>query len=227
MQYGRSNCPTGEAHCARRATSYEHAQRASRPILYKARQTHRSFRECSEDKFDMTTHGELSADSPISNHQTSFPEQDQTFSISIRPPSCGKMSTPREGPNPLRPYYIPPSVGDPLDFQPNASAAKHGSKHASTSTDSFGSSTRNILADMDYSDYISDSGTSPTEAMKGLIEKALWRYFSVFLAQPFDVSKTILQVQLARTGQKPVSRFREEDEMRRRPGNSRRESYHV
>ena len=138
------------------------------------------------------------------------------------------MSTPREGPNPLRPYYIPPSVGDPLDFQPNASSvAKYGSKHASKPTDSFGSSTRNILADMDYSDYITDSGSSPTEALKALVEKALWRYFSVFLAQPFDVSKTILQVQLPRAGQRPVSRFREEDEIRRRPANSRRESYHV
>ena len=79
MQYSRSNCPTGDAHCARRATSYQHAQRASRPILYEARETHRSFRaRWSEDKFDMTTHGELSADSPISNHRTN-PEQDQMF----------------------------------------------------------------------------------------------------------------------------------------------------
>ena len=138
------------------------------------------------------------------------------------------MATPREGPNPLRPYYIPPSVGDHLEFQHNASsAAKLGSKHASTSTDSFGSSTRNILADMDYSDYISDSGTSPTDALKGLVEKALWRYTSVFLAQPFEVSKIILQVQLARAGQRPVTRLGDEDEMRRRPGNYRRESYHV
>ena len=138
------------------------------------------------------------------------------------------MATPREGPNPLRPYYIPPSVGDHLDLQQNASsAAKLGSKHASTSTDSFGSSTRNILADMDYSDYITDSGTSPTDALKGLVEKALWRYTSVFLAQPFEVSKTILQVQLARAGQRAVSKLGDEHDMRKRPGNYRRESYHV
>ena len=174
----------------------------------------------------MTTHGELSADSPISDHQTGFLNETKHFPFPG--PFVRKMSTPREGPNPLRPYYIPPSVGDHLDFQQNASrAAKLGSKHASTSTDSFGSSTRNILADMDYSDYISDSGTSPTDALKGLVEKALWRYTSVFLAQPFEVSKILLQVQLARAGQRSVSRLGDEDEMRRRPGNYRRESYDV
>ena len=174
----------------------------------------------------MTTHGELSTDSPISNHQTGSLNETKRFPFLV--PFVTKMATPREGPNPLRPYYIPPSVGDSLGFQQNASsAAKLGSKHASTSTDSFGSSTRNILADIDYSDYISDSGTSPSEALKGLIEKALWKYTSVFLAQPFEVSKTILQVQLARAGQRPVSRLGDEDEMRRRPGNYRRESYHV
>ena len=174
----------------------------------------------------MTTHGELSTDPPISNHQTGFLNEAKHFPFPG--PSPRKMATPREGPNPLRPYYIPPSVGESLDFQQNAStAAKLSSKHASTSTDSFGSSTRNILADMDYSDYISDSGTSPTDALKGLVEKALWRYTSIFLAQPFEVSKTILQVQLARAGQRPVLRLGDEDEMRRRPGNFRRESYHV
>ncbi len=174
----------------------------------------------------MATHGESSADPPISNHQTGFLNETKHFLF--RGPFRRKMSTPREGPNPLRPYYIPPSVGNSIDFQQNASsAAKLGSKHASTSTDSFGSSTRNILADMDYTDYISDSGSSPTEAIKGLVEKALWKYTSVFLAQPFDVSKTILQVQLARAGQRPVSSLGEEDEMRRRPGNYRPESYHV
>ena len=106
-------------------------------------------------------------------------------------------------------------------------AANLGSKHASTSTNNFGSSARNILADMDYSDYISDSGPSGTEVMKGLVEQALWKYTSVFLAQPFDVAKTVLQVQLAGQGQKPASRLVAEDDMRRRPGNYRRGSYEV
>jgi fusion and transport protein UGO1 len=80
---------------------------------------------------------------------------------------------------------------------------------------------------MDYSDYISDSGPSGTEVMKGLVEQALWKYTSVFLAQPFDVAKTVLQVQLAGQGQKPASRLVAEDDMRRRPGNYRRGSYEV
>ena len=138
------------------------------------------------------------------------------------------MSSPREGPNPLRPYYIPPSVSNPPDVSQNASSAANlGSKHASTSTNSFGSSARNILADMDYSDYISDSGPSGTEVMKVLVEQALWKYMSVFLAQPFEVAKTVLQVQLAGQGQKPGSKFVLEDDMRRRPGNYRRHSDEV
>ena len=138
------------------------------------------------------------------------------------------MSRPQEGPNPLRPYYIPPSVGNPPDVSQNASSAANlGSKHASTSTNNFGSSARNILADMNYSDYISDSGPSGTEVMKALVEQALWKYTSVFLAQPFEVAKTVLQVQLAGQEQKPGSKFVSEDNVRSRPGNYRRHSYEV
>lgn len=78
---------------------------------------------------------------------------------------------------------------------------------------------------MDYSEYISESSPSPTAMMKGLVEQAIWKYTSVFLAQPFEVSKTILQVQVARQGQKQAARV--EDDMRRRPGNYRRDSYEV
>lgn len=136
------------------------------------------------------------------------------------------MSTTREGPNPLRPYYIPPSVGPAIDASHNAtSAASFGSKNASTSTNSFGSSARNILADMDYAEYMSESSPSPAVMMKRLMEQAIWKYSSVFLAQPFEVSKTILQVQAARQGQKQATRA--EEDMRRRPGNYRRDSYEV
>ena len=170
----------------------------------------------------MTTPQKYNADAPISN----FAEKTK-HSLPLRL-FCGKMSSPREGPNPLRPYYIPPSVGNLADVSHNvSSAANLGSKHASTSTNSFGSSARNILADMDYSDYISDSGPSGTEVMKGLVEQALWKYTSVFLAQPFDVAKTVLQVQFAGQGQKPASRLVAENDMQRRPGNYRRGSYEV
>ena len=136
------------------------------------------------------------------------------------------MSTQREGPNPLRPYYIPPSVGPsgPLNgtFATNA-----GSKHVSTSTNSFGSSARNILADMDYTDYIPESSPSSTAVIKGLVEQAIWKYTSVFLAQPFEVAKTVLQVQAGGQTQKLQAKEEYADDMRRRPGSYRRDSYEV
>lgn len=145
---------------------------------------------------------------------------------SLTQATSSSMSASREGPNPLRPYYIPPSVGHASNASHHAtSPANLGSKNVPTSTNSFGSSARNILADMDYSEYISDSPPSPTAMMKGLVEQAIWKYSSVFLAQPFEVSKTILQAQVARQGQKQAARV--EDDMRRRPGTYRRDSYEV
>ncbi|KAL8814479.1 MAG: hypothetical protein Q9223_006297, partial [Gallowayella weberi] len=108
------------------------------------------------------------------------------------------MSAPKEGPNPLRPYYIPPSVGGTAGTTSKASpspnlGSRYGSSQPATSS-TFGSSARNILADMDYSEYLSDASPSSTANVKALAEQALWKYTSVFLAQPFDVAKTVLQV---------------------------------
>lgn len=140
------------------------------------------------------------------------------------------MTTPREGPNPLRPYYIPPSIGHPGDVHHNVSSAPNISKtHASVSapTTSFGSSARNILADMDYSEYLSESSPSPKDVAKQLVEQALWRYSSVFLAQPFEVAKTVLQVHAAPSGQMSISKAAFNEDMRRRPASYRRDSYDV
>ncbi|KAL8855666.1 MAG: hypothetical protein Q9178_007677 [Gyalolechia marmorata] len=110
------------------------------------------------------------------------------------------MSATREGPNPLRPYYIPPSVGNTTgtaSAKPSPSpkfGGNHGSPSPSATSPSFGSSARNILADMDYSEYLSDPSPSTTATIKALAEQALWKYTSVFLAQPFEVAKTLLQV---------------------------------
>ncbi len=110
------------------------------------------------------------------------------------------MSATREGPNPLRPYYIPPSVGNTTgtaSAKPLPSprfSGNHGSSSPSATSPSFGSSARNILADMDYSEYLSDPSPSTTATIKTLAEQALWKYTSVFLAQPFEVAKTLLQV---------------------------------
>ncbi|KAL8716675.1 MAG: hypothetical protein Q9225_006020 [Loekoesia sp. 1 TL-2023] len=126
------------------------------------------------------------------------------------------MSTSREGPNPLRPYYVPPSVGKP----PNASTTtniggKYGSPQPTTSP-SFGSSARNILADMDYSEYLSDPSPSSTATIKTLAERAVWKYSSVFLAQPFEVAKTVLQIRAPNSGQKVLSQAPMVEESRRR-----------
>lgn len=137
------------------------------------------------------------------------------------------MSAPREGPNPLRPYYIPPSVG-PSGPQNGTFATNAGSKHvSSTSTNSFGSSARNILADMDYTDYIPESSPSSSAIIKGLVEQAIWKYTSIFLAQPFEVAKTVLQVQASSHAQESVAKEAFADDMRRRPDSYRRDSYEV
>ena len=134
------------------------------------------------------------------------------------------MSAPREGPNPLRPYYVPPSVGPAQDFHNTTFTSTHiGSKHASTgtATNSFGSSARNILADMDYSEYIPDASPSSSEIGKQLVEQAIWKYTSVFLAQPFEVAKTVLQVQIAPGDQRSSAQARVAEKVRRQPGRYR------
>lgn len=137
------------------------------------------------------------------------------------------MSAPREGPNPLRPYYIPPSVS-PSGPQNGTFATNAGSKHiSSTSTNSFGSSARNILADMDYTDYIPESSPSSSAIAKGLVEQAIWKYTSIFLAQPFEIAKTVLQVQAGSQPQKSLAKEAFADDIRRRPGSYRRDSSEV
>lgn len=102
------------------------------------------------------------------------------------------MSTSRETPNPLRPYYIPPSVGLPPDpvTVPNSTAATASSFGSRTILTS---SARGILSELDYSDYLSDASPSVSELLKKLLDQALWKYSSVLIAQPFEVAKTILQ----------------------------------
>ena len=109
------------------------------------------------------------------------------------------MSIPSEGPNPLRPYYVPPSTeSTSLVLRELSSPISHTSKNVSSTlstSKSLGSSTRNILADIDYSEYLSDTSPSPGEVARSLLEHAFWKYTSIFLAQPFDLAKTVLQVQ--------------------------------
>lgn len=123
------------------------------------------------------------------------------------------MATPREGPNPLRPYYVPPSIGIPSNAAPNVTSPGVAGIGAG-STSSFS------LPNLDYSDYISDASPSLAASVKSLLEKAIWKYTAVLLAQPFEVAKLILQVYVAEddeAGGRVVS------ESRRRDGLSSRE----
>lgn len=95
----------------------------------------------------------------------------------------------REGINPLRPYYIPPSLS--LDSSHNASA-NTPDLPASTSAQVFSNSARDLLPDLDYSDYL-DSSSSASDWVRDALNRGVWRYTSVLTAQPFDVAKTILQ----------------------------------
>lgn len=108
------------------------------------------------------------------------------------------MTTSKEGSNPLRPYYIPPSLDAPPGSA-SKSSPSYGtsSKHtaASTANASFGPAARNLLSDLDYSDYLSDTSPSAAEIIKGLSDQAAWKYTSVLLAQPFEVARIVLQVQ--------------------------------
>ncbi|KAI9760522.1 MAG: hypothetical protein M4579_001607 [Chaenotheca gracillima] len=112
------------------------------------------------------------------------------------------MSSTREGPNPLRPYYVPqsPNIGFDQHASNTTSSAAGVSGARSvpsgSSKPSF-SSARNVLSDFDYSDYLSDSGPSATEVIKSFLDQALWKYTSVLLAQPFEVAKTVLQCHIA------------------------------
>lgn len=80
---------------------------------------------------------------------------------------------------------------------------------------------------MDYTDYIPESSPSSSAIMKGLMEQAIWKYTSIFLAQPFEVAKTVLQVQSGSPAQKSLAKEAFADDIRRRPGSYRRDSYEV
>jgi fusion and transport protein UGO1 len=130
------------------------------------------------------------------------------------------METSRDAPNPLRPYYIPPSIGPPPELPQNQSALAPTPSYSSrTPKPSFGSQARDILSDLDYDSYFPDS-SSPSVAAhaKKLLDQALWNYTSILLAQPFEVAKTILQVHQA-TGQAPPGLLVSGEELKSRPNS--------
>lgn len=51
-----------------------------------------------------------------------------------------------------------------------------------------------MFSDLDYKDYISEPSPSVVGNIKEVINELMWKYTTVFLAQPFDAAKLILQV---------------------------------
>ena len=103
------------------------------------------------------------------------------------------LSTSRE-PNPLRPYYVPPSIGSST---PSASPSQPLHSTRAPSSSSLSGSARDLLPELDI-----DFKSTTSEAWRQsrtLLDTLVWRYSSVLLAQPFDVAKTVLQVSLPPT----------------------------
>ncbi|KAI1751625.1 mitochondrial carrier domain-containing protein [Xylaria castorea] len=102
------------------------------------------------------------------------------------------MSSTREGVNPLRPYYIPPRIGEQAESLPRANPFSHSTASATTSA-KYASKARDIFPDIDYKEHLDEFSPSTIESVKQFIDELLWKYTSVLMAQPFEVAKTILQ----------------------------------
>ncbi|CAM1508188.1 Fc.00g050360.m01.CDS01 [Cosmosporella sp. VM-42] len=106
------------------------------------------------------------------------------------------MSAHREGVNPLRPYYIPPTIGDPSESLPKSSPGPNpfpGARNV-TASGRYATKARDMFSDIDYKDYLNEPSPSVVQSVKDLIDELIWKYTSVLMAQPFEVAKTILQV---------------------------------
>ncbi|CAK7216891.1 hypothetical protein SCUCBS95973_002965 [Sporothrix curviconia] len=118
------------------------------------------------------------------------------------------MASHAQGVNPLRPYYIPPSIGTDFDSI-NAINATAGSSSSfgggggsgvprqlahGNGTAPYSHKARDIFADLDYKDYLAEPSPSVIQSAKDVVDELIWRYTSVLMAQPFEVAKTILQV---------------------------------
>jgi mitochondrial fusion and transport protein UGO1 len=93
--------------------------------------------------------------------------------------------------NPLRPYYIPPTIGEPPESLPTPGPRAFAQENA---TGKYASKARDIFSDIDYKDYLAEPSPSAIQTVKDLVDELLWKYTSVLMAQPFEVAKTIMQV---------------------------------
>ncbi|KAH8775996.1 mitochondrial fusion protein-like protein [Hyaloscypha sp. PMI_1271] len=104
------------------------------------------------------------------------------------------MATSRDTPNPLRPYYRPPSIGNPIDTPGTTSSGTHGLGPKNGSAASYASSARDMFSELDYGDYLSDNTPTAVESVRKQVDDWFYKYTSILLAQPFDVAKLVLQV---------------------------------
>lgn len=102
----------------------------------------------------------------------------------------------RHGVNPLRPYYVPPTIGEPTVEPSNIPGPNAFSRPAAANGSSarYASKARDIFSDLDYKDYISEPSPSVVGNVKDVVNELMWKYTSVFLAQPFEAAKLLLQV---------------------------------
>ncbi|KAF2455552.1 hypothetical protein BDY21DRAFT_386902 [Lineolata rhizophorae] len=123
------------------------------------------------------------------------------------------MSTSRDAPNPLRPYYVPPpSFGTADPSSHDAGSGNSSSSHfyyrrsptppphtsrGAAGRSRLGASARDILSDLDYDEIVGESGPATlADWAKRLADQAVWNYTSVFLSQPFEVAKLVLQCRM-------------------------------
>jgi fusion and transport protein UGO1 len=104
------------------------------------------------------------------------------------------MSNTRDTPNPLRPYYRPPSIGIPFDTPGATSSGTHGLGPKNGSAASYASSARDMFSELDYGDYLSDNTPTAVESIRRQVDEWFYKYTSILLSQPFDVAKLVLQV---------------------------------
>jgi fusion and transport protein UGO1 len=106
------------------------------------------------------------------------------------------MTTRRDGVNPLRPYYVPPSIGEPSDLSPSPSLPNpfRSGVGSPTNGTQYASKARDIFTDLDYKGYIGEAPPSLVRTVKELVDDMLWKYTSALMAQPFEVAKTVMQV---------------------------------
>ncbi|KAK3997536.1 mitochondrial carrier domain-containing protein [Cladorrhinum sp. PSN332] len=97
-----------------------------------------------------------------------------------------------DGVNPLRPYYIPPSIGEPPVVLPPPPGPRAFTQ--SNSTGKYATKARDIFSDIDYKNYLAEPSPSVVQTVKDVLDELLWKYTSVLMAQPFEVAKTIMQV---------------------------------